>query len=79
MHQYSTTHGQKMEEEKIMVLFAYLDGIEQTKLPTGWVVESRLPLTESLQTVHHTTVVTICGRGDETLGDITTSEKSCGM
>lgn len=54
---------------------AHLDGIEQTKLPTRRVVEGRLPLTESLQTVHHTTVVTIRGRGNETVDDITMSER----
>ena len=37
---------------------AHLDGIEQTQIPVRWVVEGGLPLRETLQTVHHATIVT---------------------
>jgi hypothetical protein len=52
----------------------HLDGIEQTQIPTRWIVEGRLPLRETLKTVHHTAIVTSGRRGNETTSDVTTSE-----
>ena len=53
----------------------HLDGIEQTQIPTRWVVEGRLPLRETLKTVHHTAIVTSGRRGNETTDDVTTLKK----
>jgi hypothetical protein len=40
----------------------YLDGVEQTQHATTRVVEVDTPLVDGLQTVHHTSIVTV-GRG----------------
>lgn len=43
-----------------------MDGVKQTQPTTGGVVEVILPLSEGLETVHHTSVVTVGGGSDET-------------
>lgn len=53
---------------------AYLNGIEQSQISIGWVVESRFPLGEALQTIHHATIVTSGRRGNETIGNVTSHQ-----
>ena len=61
-------------ENKLQHGGAHLDGIEQAQFTIRRVVESGLPLRKTLQTVHHTAVVTRGRRSNETAGDVTMSE-----
>ena len=56
---------------------AYLDGVEETELRAMRFVEVVLPLIHRLETVHHATIVTVCG-GRNKAGD-NKSDRSGGI
>lgn len=75
-------HPDGQRDNRPYCIDAHLNGVEQTQIPIRWVVESRFPLGETLQTVHHTTIVTSGRRSNETTSDVAISDTSkdrCGF
>lgn len=54
---------------------AYLNGIEEPKLGTVRVSEIVVPLVERLQTIHHASIVPVCGRRDEPTRNLSENNK----
>lgn len=42
-----------------------LNGVEQAQFSSPWIAKVVVPLSDRLQTVHHTPIETICRRSDE--------------